>query len=422
MSYALETKKRKFDRILESLTEGSSQSRVTPESRLVSTSNNNGSLSSRTGSLDSSKRRRVSPTFNRASSHSSLLNHYLPSSRDAFLERLETYRHVTKWHIPSTSLANAAEWAKRGWICVGTDTVSCGACSERVTVDLNTDKASDREKDAGDTADQDTTGLEQDEEERDNLAIQFQEALVKRYQQMMTSAHSAACSWRKRGCDVSIQRIEGLLTTSTAMSSLRLRYISMIDKGDSCPAVSDLPAYDVLPAPSMKDFAGLDLTDLQIDALKLAICGWQYKEEDVVECRHCFRSLGLWLYRGEHPTVENLDAIESHLEYCPWRSPGAQDTELMIHPESGSNAGKKLRLPGWALVYHSVKKQTIKKQGRHDSNLIRTSQDAGDGTFREELSPEQREKRMSDLMRRIKEIKKPFNVKSLLRKKDKPVR
>lgn len=421
MSYALETKKRKFDRLLESLADGPSQSKTTPEPRVSTSSRDNVSITSRIGSLDSSKRRRVLPSVNKSASQSSLVTHYLPSSRSAFLERLETYRHVTKWHIPSTSLVNAAEWAKRGWICADVDTVSCGTCSERVVVDLNTEKVpgGENEADNADNQDQAESNEVQDQEERDNLAIQFQEALVKRYQQMMTTSHSGTCSWRKRGCDISIQRIEGLLTYSTAVSSMRLRYESIVDKVDDCPVVLDLPAYDVLPAPEIKDYDGLDITSPQVNALKLAICGWQYKEDDVVECRNCFRSLGLWLYRGERPTVEHLDAVESHLEYCPWRSPESQDTELMIHSEAAANSGKKLRLPGWALVYHAVKKQTLKKQGRHESNSTRGSYDAGDGSFREQLSPEQRDKKMRDLMRRIKEIKKPFNVKGLLRKKDK---
>lgn len=421
MSYALETKKRKFDRILESLSEGTLQSRATPASRNVSGLGDNASLTSKLGSLNSSKRRRVSPSFTKSTPHGSLLNHYLPSSREAFLERLETYRHVTTWHVPSTSLVNAAAWAKRGWFCIGTDTVSCGTCSERLTVDLNIEKPSGNENTMASADDENSTERIQDEDGQVDLAIQFQEALVKRYQEMMVTSHGESCSWRKRGCDVSIQRIEGLLTTSTATSSLRLRYDTIVGNVEDCPTVLNLPAYDVIPAPEVQDFASLDLTDAQIDAVKLAVCGWQHKEDDVVECRHCFRSLGLWLYRGAHPTVEHLDAIESHLEYCPWRSPDAQDTELAIHPDNGANSAKRLRLPGWALVYQSIKKQTLKKKGGYKSNLSRISQDDGDGSFREELSPEQRDKRMSDLMRRIKEIKKPFNVKSLLRKRDKVV-
>lgn len=353
----------------------------------------------------------MSPSLSKQTPQTSLVNHYLPSSRAAFLERLKTYRHVTKWHIPSTSLVNAAEWAKRGWICSDVDTVSCGACSEKLAIDLSIQKSSG-------TSDEQQDDGSQEQEDRDNLAIEFQEALVKRYQQMITSSHASACPWRKRGCDMSIQRIEGLLTTSTAISAMRLRYESIADSVDDCPTVSDLPAYDVLLAPRMGDYDGLDLSPSQPDVLKLALCGWQYKEDDVVECKYCFRSLGLWLYRGEHPTVEHLDAVESHLEYCPWRSAEAQDTELMVHPEAGSNAGKKLQLPGWVLVYHAVKKQTMRKQGRVDPS-VRTSHDSNGESENLQLSPEQRDKKMRDLMRRIKEIKKPFNVKSLLRRKDK---
>jgi hypothetical protein len=354
----------------------------------------------------------VSPLPSKPATQTSLVSHYLPSSRAAFLERLETYRHVSKWHIPSTSLVNAAEWAKRGWVCTDVDTVSCGACTEKLTVDLSI------QKDSGVSDEQQDSGGSQEQDDRDNMAIQFQEALTQRYQQMITSSHAVACPWRKRGCDMSIQRIEGLLTTSTAVSSMRLRYESIVDGGDECPTVSELPAYDVLPAPRMGDYDGLDLSPLRTDVLKLSLCGWQYKEDDVVECKYCFRSLGLWLYRGENPTVEHLDAIESHLEYCPWRSAEAQDTELMIHVEAGVNAGKKLQLPGWALVYHAVKKQTMRKQGRIESS-VRTSHDSNGESVHAQLSPEQRDKKMRDLMRRIKEIKKPFNVKSLLRRKDK---
>lgn len=411
MSYALETKKRKFDRILEALADGSSQTKTTSEPRISLSSRNDASVNSRIGSLDSSKRRRVSPSLSKSTPQASLINHYLPSSRAAFLERLETYRHVTKWHIPSTSLVNAAEWAKRGWICSDVDTVSCGACLEKLAIDLSI------QKDSGVSNEQENDGS-QEQEDRDNLAMEFQEALVKRYQQMITSSHAGTCPWRKRGCDMSIQRIEGLLTTSTAVSAMRLRYESITDGVDDCPTVSDLPAYDVLPAPRMGDYDGLDLSSAQPDVLKLALCGWQYKEDDVVECKHCFRSLGLWLYRGEHPTVEHLDAVESHLEYCPWRSAEAQDTELMVHPEAGTNAGKKLQLPGWALVYHAVRKQTMRKQGRVDPS-VRTSHDSNGESENLQLSPEQRDRKMKDLMRRIKEIKKPFNVKSLLRRKDK---
>ena len=142
-TYALESKKRKFDRLLDTLTDRVGQRpTTTPTARSVSTTS---SVRSATGStaapttlrqelIAAAKRRRVTPV---GDGNQSLASQYLPSSRPAFLERLETYRHITKWHLPSTIAINAAAWAKRGWICADIDTVSCPVCLQRVVVDLN---------------------------------------------------------------------------------------------------------------------------------------------------------------------------------------------------------------------------------------------------------------------------------------------
>lgn len=418
MSYAIESKKRKFDRILESLSEAASATpspqsirgtdvRSTPKGRNTVTS-------TKFGSLDSIKRRRIASSIRAPGSNASLISSYVPSSRAAFLERLETYRHVTKWHVPSTSSVNAAEWAKRGWVCADVDTVSCSLCGERVVVDLNIDvkkHSQDGDNDAEPQRDVPEPGRV-DEDETEELATEVYKALVERYQGMITTSHAETCSWRKRGCDSSIQRVEGLLSTPGAIASARQRTKDISDKIEDIPPVSDLPAYDELPTP---DTSSLQEESAHTDAFKLSICGWQYKEADVVECKHCFRSLGLWLYRGVTPTMENLDPVESHLEYCPWRSADAQDTELAMRTVNGTS--KTIKLPGWALVYHAFMKQALKTKAGEDSSSKSSEMCRGDQT-QVQLTPEQREKKMKDLMRRIKEIKKPFNVKGLLSRKD----
>src|SRR4051812_39304251 len=104
MSYAIETKKRKFDRTLEALTSAAANS----PSRTSLNLRNNPSTTSLTAddASDGSKRRRIAPTsrptLTTSASTTSLAGHYLPTSRSAFLERLETFRHVTQWHVPST--------------------------------------------------------------------------------------------------------------------------------------------------------------------------------------------------------------------------------------------------------------------------------------------------------------------------------
>lgn len=416
MSYAVETKKRKFDRILEAL----SDSAVSPVRSSLNTRNNASTTTlTQDSASDSSKRRRVAPTSKiivTSSSVTSLSGHYLPSSRTAFLQRLETFRHVTQWHIPSSERINAAEWAKRGWACVDTDTVYCGACKERVHVDLEVNVDSKEHNDH----ERDEDGTEED----DSFAFrtEIHEGLIKRYQEMIVTAHAESCLWRQRGCDSTIQRIEGLLNTSIALSALQTRYDGLMIQADEIPEHVSLPAEVFEGTNTLDDFRFNDGGKPHSDALKLALCGWERKGEDIIECRHCFRSLGLWLYRGESPAMDRLDAVEDHLEYCPWRSAEAQNTEIVVgvRENTDDSRPKAQQLAGWSLVFQAMLKDNSRKRGSKSlGSTFASDIDSPTAGSETSLTPEQREKKMRDLLRRIKEIKKPFNVKSLLRRKDK---
>lgn len=424
MSYAIESKKRKFERILESLTD----SRPSP-ARSSPTAHNNAAASNTTtaSTAEGSKRRRITPigklSESRAPSTASLTIHYLPSSRLAFLERLESFRQVTKWHVPSTCRINAVEWAKRGWVCQDDDTVSCPTCKERLHVDIDLDP----------TASEDREQLQRNEDKDDSndndpliLANAILDNLMNRYQEMIVSAHTNRCPWRRRGCDSSIQRIEGLLNTTNALESLRGRYAGIVEDGAEVPCVSSLPSFEAqtIDEQELKSLQLEGLTNINVNGLKLAICGWQKKEKDVVECRHCFRSLGLWLYRGSQPTVEHLDAIDNHLEYCPWRSSTAQDTVISLPRRPGRSSkvdATKCKTPGWMLVFISIVKENNRKrppQSRTTLPFAELLDDDIDEGSPEQHSPEQRERKMKDLLRRIRDLKKPFNVKPLLRRKE----
>ena len=419
MSYAIETKKRKFDRILEALTDGAASA-----SRSSLASHNSVSATSllHDAASDSSKRRRITTnsqsTTSTPSSTTLLTGHYLPSSRAAFLQRLETFRDVTQWHVPSTDPINAATWAKRGWICVDADTVCCGACRERLHIDLDLDSQFLKP--------QEPEARTEDEpsEEDDGLAFtsELYDSIIKRYQEMVVTGHAEGCLWRTRGSDDSIQRIEGLLNTSIAVLALRRRYESIMTRPEEIPEVTSAPSSALVDLQELERFRFEGEEHVDLNALKLAVFGWERKCEDVIECRHCFRSLGLWLYRGDSPAIERLDGVENHLEYCPWRSAAAQATETVLGPRRASDASspKKERVPGWVLVYQAVVKDNRKKRGLVG---LTTSAPTSEGDVTTDsggsLTPDQRERKMRDLLRRIKEIKKPFNVKSLLKRKDK---
>jgi C3HC zinc finger-like/Rsm1-like len=416
MSYAIETKKRKFERILESLTDGTaSQSRTSLNSR------NNGStvsLATQTPS-EASKRRRVAPTSlvaaskvpSKAASTTSLTEHYLPSSRQAFLERLETFRQVTKWHVPSTEPINASAWVKRGWICIDADTVFCGSCKERLFIDL---EAKTKETSSPEAAEN------HDEFEDYSMEKEVHESLVKRYQDMITTAHSESCPWRKRGCDASIQRIEGLLNTNNVVSALKSRYESICKVSEAIPTVSPLPSEQATEH-ELDKFAFEGNEKPLRNSLRLAVCGWQQKADDVIECRNCFRSLGLWLYRGDDAAMDKLDAVESHLEYCPWRSPDAQDTEITVSMhEEDEIVQRKGKVSGSILVCQAMAKDNTKKRGPAADDRGLSSAGGISMANSVPLTPEQRDKKRLDLLRRIKDLKKPFKMKSLLRRKNKP--
>ena len=285
-----------------------------------------------------------------------------------------------------------------------TDTVFCGSCKERLYIELDLDndrvlKRNEREKQAN-------------QEDDYTAATKVWDALVQHNLGMIVTAHSESCPWRKRGCDSSVQRIEGLLNMTNAISGLKTRYTSMISP------IAEPPLVETFSDTHEAQLQKLSLDDdstVNVDVLRLAVCGWQKKDTDVLECKHCFRSLGLWLYGGDVAAMEKLDAVESHLEYCPWRSPEAQDTELPVKIDDGSES-KKEKIPGWALVIMAIAKSNVKRKDTSTGDTEVAPPSAFTSPQPVALSPEQRDKKMKDLMKRIKDLKKPFNVKALLKR------
>lgn len=151
MSYALETKKRKFHRVLESLTKPASTPDQTPKpsastggrapttarevikkARLSKTDGDSSDLAAARDSI-----LKVARPGTRASSVSSTARPtFVPWDRERFLERLETFRRVDRWS-PKPSAVSEVVWAKRGWICTDVSRVSCASgCGGSVVVKL----------------------------------------------------------------------------------------------------------------------------------------------------------------------------------------------------------------------------------------------------------------------------------------------
>lgn len=153
MSYAVESKKRKFHRVLESISKPSNPPAQTSKlparaSNATPTQDNhippnpsikkvrlNGQDTSDIVSVRNSilKKTGIART---PSTSSSKRPTFVPWDREAFLERLETFRRVDRWTSKPTPI-NEVQWAKHGWICTDVMRVSCvSGCGGSVVVKL----------------------------------------------------------------------------------------------------------------------------------------------------------------------------------------------------------------------------------------------------------------------------------------------
>ena len=123
---------------------------------------------------------------------------FAPWDRGQFLERLRTYRHVDKW-TGKPERINEVQWAKRGWSCVGKSRVACvGGCGKEVVILL--ESVREEKPDSEETQDTETRPLDEEEDE-DEWREKAQQQLVEKYAEMIITSHDAGCLWRRKGCD-----------------------------------------------------------------------------------------------------------------------------------------------------------------------------------------------------------------------------
>ena len=64
------------------------------------------------------------------------LARFCPTDRNELVKRLATYNDITDW-TPKPDRVSEIEWAKRGWVCHGKETVRCVLCHKELVVKLN---------------------------------------------------------------------------------------------------------------------------------------------------------------------------------------------------------------------------------------------------------------------------------------------
>ncbi|KAJ5105646.1 hypothetical protein NUU61_002993 [Penicillium alfredii] len=386
MSYAVESKKRKFHRVLESISKPlaadttsnqSNTSLATAQDRLpanlsikkVRLSGDNSDLPAVRNSI-----LKISRSSQRlASTSSNKRPTFVPWDRERFLERLETFRRVDRWTSKPAPI-NEVQWAKRGWICTDVARVGCvSGCGGSVVVKLP------------DEIDE----LDGYDAEKVHERKEVREKLVEKYGKQLSEGHGESCPWRNKGCDATIQHLS-LNNGDAAISGLHKRYLNLVKMADQLPGnnviqppegldleeiikilpeewskTSDQPAEAINtenePAGNNQTTEAAESQSpknppINPSAFTLAFFGWDTTSDGaagLVGCTACFRRLGLWMYKpkenGDVTVYTSLDAASEHMEYCPW-----------IDRCSQSGTGKPTEKveglhSGWELVAQALK-------------------------------------------------------------------
>ncbi|KAL9130087.1 MAG: hypothetical protein Q9217_001646 [Psora testacea] len=481
MPIALATTKRKFHRLLDSISNASSTSLATNHER------NNASTATLPASLvHSAKKARVDrprsaypppseravtkprpvsqlPTANRPTTATNMDEehkspNFAPWDRGRFLERLKTYRHVDKW-LGKPDKINEVEWAKRGWSCVGKETVRCvGGCDSEVVIKLE-DDVPDLQREGGDKS-------TKEEEEEEEWREEAQKQLVEKYTEMIPGGHDGGCLWRRRGCDGrdmaaehSLKRYMTDLSPDTihrlplahqaaALEGLLRRYQSLTAMASDLPTTISTPqgfentklveiATSTLmrrtsPDPSAQTpakvsskastHASYSQSDVNTSALTLALFGWQAEEGHIsglATCTACFRRLGLWLFKppGDDPdsqsSMDRLDVVGEHRDYCPWINTLSQNGVSRRSSLDG--------LAGWEVLYKHVRNNAIYKRDsmldtRADAEKENAdaAREAGSAINSDKTAEEDKaamEQKDQERWARLKRLKQVFQVK-----------
>ncbi|KAI0169081.1 zf-C3HC-domain-containing protein [Hypoxylon sp. FL1284] len=293
---------------------------------------------------------------------------YCPGDRDELIRRLGTYQELTEW-TPKPDKVNEIEWAKRGWVCGGKERVRCTLCHKELVV-----KTNKREVDGSEVP----------------VAVgsDVEEALVKRFVELIIDAHQEDCLWRKRGCDDSLLRLP-LASPPSALASLRQRYDDLCARQSFLPYLFNLrlpanldlkatisqltPGFFIEPPPpSTNPSSPNDV------ALALALAGWQGLTNPRVgavpnsaTCATCLRRLGLWMFKSKEvdeatgqvlvpAPMDYLDPVREHRQFCPWRNAAVQH-----NPGARTNDNK----TAWEVLAQTIKNHSYLRAQAEKSGL-----------------------------------------------------
>ncbi|KAH7151682.1 C3HC zinc finger-like-domain-containing protein [Dactylonectria estremocensis] len=279
---------------------------------------------------------------------------YSPSDRADLLRRLSTFQEITDW-TPKPERVSEVEWAKRGWVCHGKETVRCLLCHRELVVKLNRKLVDGKEIPV-------------------LVASEIEDALVDKYADLIVTSHKDECLWRKRGCDDSLLRLS-LTNAGASLEALRQRYDDLCSRKAFLPYQFNLRVPDDLnldeiirhlPPDFFSNPTPVDGSPNQHPnrvALALALLGWQGLSNarigsvpNSASCHTCLRRLGLWMFKSKEVAdgeilvpapMDFLDPLREHRFFCPWSNADTQK-------RGGRQTGSEGELPGWKILVQTL--------------------------------------------------------------------
>lgn len=352
MPEAIATTKRKFYRALDSLNNPPATRPAEPAAKRARRSISTTSTISRATAQHSDAKKsdatpKPPPNFS-------------PWSHETFLARLKTFSSVSLWH-PKPDAISEVEWAKRGWVCVGVNTVACrGGCEKRVVVSLDLTRQL-----SGEGSDGAGDGGEEVDEAGSESAME--DALVERYQRLIVDGHAQTCLWHKAGCKDDIYHLQ-VVRPSVWQPELKKRYhlLRQIDDATRDIKVKSLPHDTSASLPPERLLAEMpsDMlgpndhspsSESSVRALEIALHGWRGSQDsgnELLHCDACFQRVGLWMYQPDYKPSRTssdddaeedsatVDLVELHRDHCPWRNSITQKASGSL---SGLNASQILQ-------------------------------------------------------------------------------
>ncbi|KAF5024082.1 hypothetical protein F66182_3826 [Fusarium sp. NRRL 66182] len=252
---------------------------------------------------------------------------YAPTDRTDLLKRLGTFQEITDW-TPKPDKVNEVEWAKRGWVCHGKETVRCLLCHRELVVKLNRKVVDGKE-----------------------VSVLVASEIDSLLRLSLTNANASLKALRERYDELLARR-------AFLPYEFNLR---LPDELDLDQVLAQLPQ-EFFTKPTPAKGAGAQPNRV---ALALALMGWQGLNNarigavpNSASCHTCLRRLGLWMFKSKEVTddgevlvpapMDFLDPVREHRFFCPWSNP---QTQRQGHSQSHS-AGQDL--PGWRVLVQTL--------------------------------------------------------------------